>query len=220
MKKKHTQLRIPERLAYPKDEKKVQWLSLLLEIYYLADKSVYEGLRKELKKGKILACACGCSNCCSTHTTIPVYPLEMIGLYWYVIEKISGKRRYQIQSQLHDFSIGNSCPFLVNERCGIHPMRPMACRFFNVFSKSCLEKEDPFYTRRYDVFTPNEATKNKAIARMLPFHGIVGKEQQENAIKSGSLNETIQNLHEIDWQNLSERMKRTPHDHNCKTKGC
>lgn len=158
---------------------------------------------------KILACSCGCSNCCSTHTTIPVYPLEVVGLYWYLIDKISGKKRYQILSQLQNYSMGSSsCPFLVNDCCGIHPMRPMACRFFNVFSKSCIENEDPFYTRRYDVFTPNETSKNKAISKMLPFHGIVAKEQQNNAIKSGALNETIQNLHEIDWQNLVERMKK------------
>jgi Fe-S-cluster containining protein len=206
MKKNRIQLKKPERLSFPKDEKKIQWLSLLLDTYHLADKGIYNGLKQNIKKGRVLACASGCSNCCATHTTIPVYPLEVVGLYWYVIEKISGKKRFQIKSQLKDFSIGKPCPFLVNDQCGVHRMRPMACRFFNVFTKSCAINEDPFYTRRNDVFTPDESAKNKAIAKMLPFHDILGKDQQERAIKNQILNKTIQNLHEIDWHSLSKRM--------------
>ncbi len=208
MKKKKSHLQSkPERLSFPKDEKEINWLSWLLDTYFVADKVIYEGLRQELKKGKILACARGCSNCCSTHTTIPIYPLELIGLYWYAIEKIKPPDRKQIQIQLKNFlSQNSSCPFLIHDRCGIHPMRPMACRFFNVFNQPCLENEDPFYTRRYDVYTPNEASKNKAIAKMLPFHGFADKEQQDNALNNHVLNDTVQNLHEIEWHKLAERM--------------
>jgi len=206
MKKKQPPLKKPDRLSFPNDEKKIAWLSMLLDTYYVADKVIYDGLKRELKKGKILACASGCSNCCATHTTIPVYPLEVVGLYWYVIEKISGKKRYLIKSQFENFGDGKPCPFLHNDRCGVHLMRPMACRFFNVFTKSCLVNEDPFYTRRNDVFTPDESSKNKAIAKMLPFHDIIGKDQQEKAIHNKVLNKTVQNLHEIDWLSLSKRM--------------
>jgi Fe-S-cluster containining protein len=199
----------PKRLSYPSDEKKIQWLPMLLDTYFVADKVIYDGLRKELKKGKTLACACGCSNCCYTHTTIPVYPLEVVGLYWYVIEKISGKRRFSIQTQLQARETIQSCPFLINDRCGVHPMRPMACRFFNVFNKVCAQKEDPFYSRRYDVFTPNEDAKNKALMKMLPFHEIFEKQQQELAIKNQSLNKMVQNLHEIDWAQIARRMEST-----------
>jgi len=197
----------PTRLSYPSDENKVQWLPILLDTYFVADKAIYDGLRRELKKGKTLACASGCSNCCYTHTTIPVYPLEVVGLYWYVIEKISGKRRYQIQRHLQVHENSQSCPFLVNDRCGVHPMRPMACRFFNVFGRVCAENEDPFYSRRYDVFTPNEDAKNKALMKMLPFHDIFGKQQQEQAIKNSTLNNMVQNLHEIDWPKVARRME-------------
>jgi len=200
-------LQKPKRLSYPSDEKKVQWLPMLLDTYFLADKVIYDGLRRELKKGKTLACACGCSNCCYTHTTIPVYPLEVVGLYWYVIEKISGKRRYHIQGQLQTHENNECCPFLVKDRCGVHPIRPMACRFFNVFNKVCAENEDPFYSRRYDVFTPNESLKKKALMKMLPFHEIFGKQQQEQAIKNNTLNNMVQNLHEIDWPKIAKRME-------------
>jgi len=200
-------LQKPKRLLYPSDEKKVQWLSMLLDTFFVADKAIYDGLRKDLKKGKTLACACGCSNCCYTHTTIPVYPLEVVGLYWYVIEKISGKRRYHIQLQLQAHESNSHCPFLVNDRCGVHPMRPMACRFFNVFNNVCAVNEDPFYSRRYDVFTPNEDSKNKALMKMLPFHDIFGKQQQQEAIKNNTLNNMVQNLHEIDWPKVAKRME-------------
>jgi Fe-S-cluster containining protein len=200
-------LQKPKRLSYPSDEKKVQWLPMLLDTYFLADKIIYDGLRRELKKGKTLACACNCSNCCYTHTTIPVYPLEVVGLYWYVIEKISGKRRYHIQAQLQAHGDIQCCPFLVKDRCGIHPMRPMACRFFNVFNKVCAENEDPFYSRRYDVFTPNESLKNKALMKMLPFHEFFGKQEQEQAINNNTLNNMVQNLHEIDWPKIAKRME-------------
>jgi hypothetical protein len=134
----------PKRLSYPSDEKKIQWLPILLDTYFVADKVIYDGLRKELKKGKTLACACGCSNCCYTHTTIPVYPLEVVGLYWYVIEKISGKRRFSIQTQLQARETIQSCPFLINDRCGVHPMRPMACRFLTCSIKSVRKRKIPF----------------------------------------------------------------------------
>jgi len=208
MQKKNKQnLLKPSRLLYPSDEEKVQWLSMLLETYFIADKVIYEGLRRELKKGKSLACVSGCSNCCHTHTTIPVYPLEVVGLYWYVIEKITGKRRFHIKTQLQTHDTNQFCPFLVNDRCGVHPMRPMACRFFNVFNKVCAENEDPFYSRRHDVFTPNENSKNKALMKMLPFHEIFGKSQQDQAIKNGTLNSMVQNLHEIDWPKIARRME-------------
>jgi len=196
----------PQRLSYPKDEARVEWLPMLLDTYFQADKVICDGLRRELKKGKTLSCASGCSNCCSTHTTIPVYPLEVAGLYWYVIEKLTGKRQHRIQLQLEKHSESQACPFLVDKRCGIHPMRPMACRFFNVFNRPCLENEDPYYSRRQDVFTPDEAAKNKAIMKMLPFHEILGKDAQENAIKNQVLNEMVQNLFEIDWLKVARRM--------------
>jgi len=196
----------PKRLAYPAEEKKIEWLPLLLDSYFAADKAIHDGLSRELKKGKTLACVCGCSNCCITHTTIPVYPLEVAGLYWYVIEKISGKRRFHIQKQLQNHTGSQRCPFLVQDRCGVHPMRPMACRFFNVFNKPCGNSEDPFYTRRYDVYTPDEDGKKKALMKMLPFHEIYQKDLREQAMKNNVLNQMVQNLYEIDWTKIAQRM--------------
>ncbi len=196
----------PIRLSFPHDEERLGWLSMLLDAYYIADKGIHEGIKKRLARGETLACAKGCSSCCEIHFTIPVYPLELVGLYWYVIEKIMGDERRIIKKQLTDFHPGKPCPFLLDGICGVHAMRPLACRHFNVFNRSCSPGEDPYYTRRKDVLTPIERYKNKAINAMLPFHGIKDRAKRRQAVKMGYLNGLVQNLHEIDWLNLAHRM--------------
>lgn len=197
-----------ERLSFPEAEKKSQWLSFLLDTYFAADKQVMDDIGKELKKkSRRLACTKGCSTCCKTHVTIPVYPLELMGLYWYVIEMIQGNKREVIYRQLKEYSLGKGCPFLVEGACGIHPIRPLACRYFNVFGKVCGDGEDPFYSRRDDVLTPDEKQKNKVLAHMLPYHGITGRQEKKEAIKTGYLYQHVRNLQEVDWPKLAIRMK-------------
>ena len=198
----------PKRIVFPEDESKIKWLSMLLDAYFLADKGVYEGIRRRLNQGQKLACAKGCSNCCKTHTTIPIYPLELTGLYWYVIEKMHDDRREKLRAQLKEFTEGRGCPFLIEGICGIHEMRPMACRYFNVFGTPCGEGEDPFYTRRNDVLTPDNKLKDKALYTMLPFHGISLRAKKREAIKSGVIHSQAQNFQELEWAKLAERMER------------
>jgi Fe-S-cluster containining protein len=143
-----------KRLSFPADEKNRSWLALLLEGYHIVDKGVANAIAAEKKKGRKLACAKGCAHCCSTHQDIPVYPLEISGISWYVTEKIKGAVRDVLKKQLADFKKHDSCPFLIDGACSIHPVRPMACRQFNVFGNPCKEGEDPFYTRREDVMDP------------------------------------------------------------------
>jgi len=197
----------PKRLEFPEEEKKNQWLPWLLDAYFIADKGIREAIIKRLSKGEKLACAKGCSNCCEIHNTIPVYPLEVVGIYWYVIEKLKGDARDRLRIQLKEFVFGEPCPFLIDGVCIIHPMRPLACRYFNVFNKPCEKGEDPYYTRRHDVLAPIEKYKNKALSLMLPFHGITQRAKRKQAVKEGYLNRLVQNLHEIDWKKLASRME-------------
>ncbi|MDX2503237.1 MAG: hypothetical protein QNL62_01985 [Gammaproteobacteria bacterium] len=46
-----------------------------------------KGIKREEKQGKKLACARGCAACCRSHETIPVYPLELMGMSWYAFDK-------------------------------------------------------------------------------------------------------------------------------------
>ncbi len=195
----------PNRLNFP-EEKEIDWLSLLLDAYFIADKGVYEAISKRIRGGESLACGRGCSSCCNTHTTIPIYPLELVGIYWYAIEKVSGPARDSLKRRLREFKKGEGCPFLIDGICIIHPMRPLACRHFNVFNRPCAPGEDPYYTRRKDVLTPNEKAKNKALAAMLPFHGIRDRVRRKQAIRDGLLNSLVKNLHDIEWASLALRM--------------
>ncbi len=196
----------PKRLSFPVDEARNQWLPMLLNTYFIADKGVFEGIRRETNKGRFLACAKGCSACCKAHTSIPIYPLEVIGLYWYIIEQIKGEVRKQLKGQLSDFKKGDPCPLLVNGACSVHPMRPQACRHFNVFSQPCEEGEDAFFTRRQDVLTPIKKYQDDALSNMLPFHKITKRAQRREAIKTGAVHQFVQVLQEVEWEKLAKRM--------------
>ena len=79
----------PQRLSFPAAEGYLPWLSMLLDAYHIADGGVTEAIRREQRQGRRLACAKGCSACCRSHKTIPVYPLELIGMTWYATEHIA-----------------------------------------------------------------------------------------------------------------------------------
>ena len=200
----------PERLAFPEDEAIYPWLSRLLDAYYKADQGVAEGVRRAEGEGRTLACARGCSTCCNTHATIPVYPLELMGLSWYATEKLEGPWRERLKAQLRDANAG--CPFLIEGVCTVHPLRPMACRHFNVFDRPCAEGEDPYYSRRGDVLTPIARYKDEALETTLPYYGIKTKQERRRALKSGSIHRLARVMKECNWASLAERMETYDRD--------
>lgn len=141
---------VDKRPSFPHDEKTHPWLLKLLDTYYSIDTDVATAIESWKKQNKHVACSKGCSNCCKTQD-IPLYPLELAGISWYVTEKISGAEREALKKQLKEHNKDNLCPFLLNDICSVYLMRPIACRQFNVFGKSCEEGEDAYYTRREDV---------------------------------------------------------------------
>ena len=186
---------------------------MLLDAYFESDRSVYQSVAEELsKKGRILACSRGCSFCCKTHGDIPVYPLELLGLYWFVMEKVTEAVQEIIAKQLLDFETGKGCPFLIEGACGVHPVRPMACRFFNVFHTPCKEGEDPYYTRRKDVLTPDEKGKDKALSLMLPYHGIVQRAERREAMRNSYIHQFVKNLQNINWPKVAMHLKNKDRD--------
>ena len=90
----------PKRLDFRAEEAYHPWLSMLLDAYYIVDKGISEAVKLEGRKGKRLACFKGCSSCCRTHATIPVYPLELVGISWFVTEKIKGLGRERVKYAL------------------------------------------------------------------------------------------------------------------------
>ena len=90
--KKSTQKKsgsLSRRVHFPEDEARLPWLPMLLDAYAVADTGVAIAIRDEEKKRKKkLACGKGCGNCCAHQKDLPLYPHELVGIYWYVSEKM------------------------------------------------------------------------------------------------------------------------------------
>ena len=180
---------------------------MLLEAYHVTDQGVAEGIRLMTAKGQRLACAKGCAACCVTHRSIPVYPLELVGITWYVTEKVEGEVRGRLMHQLAVHRHGQACAFLVDQVCSIHPLRPMACRQFNVFNTVCAEGEDAYYTRRGDVMTPLKKYTHQAFVGTMPFYGIKTRARAREVVQSGMQHQLVKDLQNIDWRHLADKMK-------------
>jgi Fe-S-cluster containining protein len=195
------------RLRFPDDEEKLPWLSALLESYAIIDRGVSFAIDREReKRSRKLACRRGCDKCCQTHKDIPVYPLELVGMYWFSSEKMERQLREILKERLSSHREGDACPFLIAGSCSVHPVRPVACRQFNVFGEPCGEGEDPYYTRRDDVLTPIQGYTNKAFWVMLPFYGTAEGEDETKAV-SRIIRTQVVNLQTYDWKKLVKVME-------------
>jgi len=193
----------PGRLRFPEDEKRQPWLPLLLEIQHLTDQGVTAAIKAD---GRKLACGRGCASCCRTHTDIPVYPLELMGIAWYATEKLTGDLRERVRAQLQQHRDLGACPFLVDAACAIHPLRPMACRQFNVFVTVCADGEDAFHTRRGDVMQPDVKRKDEALREMLRHHNVKEGRERRRLVETGEVHRLAQSLREMRWETLAARM--------------
>ncbi len=190
------------RLHFPEDERRLSWLPLLLDAYAIADTGVRIAVRNEEKKRKVrLACGKGCGNCCAQQRDIPLYPHELVGIYWYVSEKLAPTARDMLKIQLSTHFADSPCPFLADGSCAIHPLRPIGCRQFNVFAKTCAPGEDPYYTRRDDVLVPINDYTDRSFAAVLPFYNM--KRQDGLAASVKLVRAQIMNLQTYDWKKLA-----------------
>lgn len=205
------------RCRFPDDEARNPWLPMLLDAYEVIDRGIFLALQREKRKtGRRPVCKAGCGGCCATHADIPIYPLEMVGIYWYVLEKMDPELRTALMPKLQDRSAPTSgpcpCPFLSDSRCTVYPVRPIACRQFMVFHRPCGEGEDPFHTRRADVLTPLEDFADRAYSIMLPFYGITAEDDRKAAIKNRVIHARVKNLKTTDWKPLAQRIAESLHD--------
>ncbi len=199
---------LSRRLHFPDDEKKLPWLSLLLDAYAIADTGVSIAVRLEEKRRKIkLACARGCGNCCVHQKDLPLYPHELVGIYWYSSEKMVQPMRAILRGRLDGHAAGSACPFLVDNSCSIHQVRPIGCRQFNVFGKPCVEGEDPYYTRRNDVLVPLPDYIDRAFAAVIPFYNMKKEVDPSQAVRL--VRSQIMNLRTYDWGKLVALLDNT-----------
>jgi hypothetical protein len=198
----------PERVSFPDEEAIYDWLSMLLDAYHVIDTGIAEAIKTAKKRGRKVACSKGCFNCCETHHTIPVYPLELIGISWYAMEKFTGPERDSLRKQLADYRENSPCPFLLEGACSIHPIRPISCRQFIVFGNPCIAGEDPYYTRRKDVLTPIQRYVDRAFFIMLPFYGIKDEAERIKVIKGRLMHKMVKLMQTCNWKSLAEKMGR------------
>lgn len=197
-----------KRFHFPEDEARFAWLPMLLDAYEIIDRGIDIAIKREKRKTlRRPACSKGCAVCCDSQTDIPVYPLELAGIYWYAIEKMKGRIKSLLVAQLTGHEDKSPCPFLVDNTCSIYPVRPVACRQFIVFTRPCSEGEDAFHTRREDVLTPLQDFVDQAFFTMLPFYGITKEADRIQAVRNKVLNARVQNLQECDWKALAKKME-------------
>jgi uncharacterized protein len=205
--KSHTPAGLSRRLHFPDDERRLPWLSLLLDAYAIADTGVAVAVRNREKKQKnMLACGKGCGNCCVHQSDLPLYPHEIVGIYWYVSEKITGPVRDLLRDRLAKGADAQGCPFLIDSSCAIHPMRPVGCRQFNVFATPCAPGEDPYYTRREDVLQPDTDYLDRVFTAVLPFYNL--KREGDPSIAIRTIRGQIMNLLSFDWSKLASLMEK------------
>ena len=199
---------LSRRVRFPEDEGRLPWLSLLLDAYAIADTGVAIALREEGKKrGRKLACAKGCGNCCVHQQDLPLYPHELVGIYWFASEKMESPLRDILRDRLANGADDSACPFLINQSCSIHPLRPLGCRQFNVFTAPCAPGEDPYFTRRDDVLTPLSEYTDRVFSAVLPFYNM---KQTGDVVQSLRLvRAQLMNLRTFDWKKLVAIMDQT-----------
>ncbi len=195
------------RPSFPGEEAVESWLPTLLDAYYIVDQGIAEGIDLEEKdRGVQVACKNHCSSCCQNQSTIPVYPNELVGLSWYATEKVEGSERETLKKQLREYTKESPCPFLVEDSCVAHPLRPMSCRLFIVFGRVCDKEEDPYYTRRKDVHTPIQDYIDQAYYTMLPFYGVQDEIKRLEAVQNKDMHKVITLIQDCKWSSLADKM--------------
>ena len=200
---------LSRRVRFPEDEKRIPWLPLLLDAYALADTGVAIAIRDEEKKRKQkLACGKGCGNCCEHQKDLPLYPHELVGIYWYATEKLAPQLRDALKGRLVGHTPDAPCPFLIDGSCSIHPLRPIGCRQFNVFNVPCALGEDPYYTRRDDVLAPIADYTDRAFAAVAPFYSTKAEGDPAKVVRH--IRSQIMNLQTVDWRKLAALIDKNP----------
>ncbi len=194
------------RVRFPEDEQKLPWLPMLLDAYAIVDTGVAIAVREHEKKLKVkLACARECDVCCR-QKDIPLYPHELVGLYWFASEKMAAPVRDVLKYQLADHGAGSPCPFLIEQVCSVHLVRPASCRWFNVFITPCAPDEDPYYSRRGDVLEPIQDYTDRAFAAVLSFYNMKKEGGTDNAVRT--VRSQIMNLQTYDWKKMVAIMEK------------
>ncbi len=189
------------------DEARHPWLTILLDTYYILTTGTTLALKdEEIRRGQTIGCGPGCTGCC-LRPEVPVTLLEVLGIWWYVMEKLPPEVSARLKQRLINRKASLQCPFLEEGRCVVYPLRPLACRFLHVFGSPCKPEEIPVQDRPQDVWLPREAVP-RAIFTMLEYFGFNTVEERLKALEEGYVATVSSAMSEFPWENLARAEKR------------
>jgi len=191
-----------DRSKYEQDEKKYPWLTILLDTYETSDQLVAE----QISRTKNIVCRSGCSSCC-LNPTIPFTEIELRGVSWYASEKVVEPERTVLKTRLENYQLTTECPFLIENKCSIYPVRPIICRQFLVRNSPCDSGEDVVLTRPQDIVQLNKLIPKATAMKLLDFWGFKTRLKKERAFEKGFIVEQCRNMHEYDWAQIAKTME-------------
>ncbi len=189
-------LNMPEEQAQP-------WLSFLLDAYAIVDASIDDAIELAKSNNNKHICEEGCVHCC--FQTIPITPVEAMGIRYAINKLLPRIEREAIQKQLLEQE-GNKewnkgqCPFLLENRCSIYPLRPIPCRRYLVLNTRCLSpQEDVFTTRPKDILDSDRAALYAALAHTSPVYSSLGITEKGKVLSFDNFKQLFVDIREVDW---------------------
>lgn len=148
--------------AFPGQKTPAAALTLVKEAYRVTDNM----LTGCLKNGTQPACRIGCFWCC--YMRVRVTPLEVLCISDYLRSRLRPGELAQSRQRLaatdettrgmngfQRVCAAITCPLLVNRKCSVYPVRPIACRVYHSLNLSecevALDDEDRSVTIRSDI---------------------------------------------------------------------
>lgn len=104
-------------------------------------------IENEIKAVGATECRAGCIHCC--YLRVVAFPHEIIAIYFFLkrtqtkeqLHKVSGEiaKQYKVIQPLSEnehFTTNIECPLLMNGRCSVYPVRPIACSGYHSISEA------------------------------------------------------------------------------------
>jgi Fe-S-cluster containining protein len=120
---------------------------------------------------------------------------------------------YGIQDRLiprfQNYRKNTECPFLLDGKCSVYPLRPLACRIFYVFQIPCGIGEDPIISRPIDVYIQKSEIARHVAMRFFDAdpYNLKTIREKEAAFEGGIMFEKTLRMHQLDWTRFIQMIR-------------
>lgn len=178
-------------------EAEPSWLGAVLDAYAVVDADVERVVALRVRGGESLACVAGCFQCCIQ--PVPLTKYEIMAIGWYLAHGAVPGALDAVAAARHRRGGSWACPMLQDGGCVAYPVRPIACRRFNVLGRPCLVGEITEATRPGDMLAPGEGALRRAMALLLPLAGVAPKDMRR-ALDERLLHNEAVLIQGVDWE--------------------